>query len=255
MQHNALLTPELLLQFKSIEKTAGRPVRKALMGFYPHLDQKLLKGLPSSTRSPLSNKFPFIEFEYKNENLLYIYPGMGAPLAAACLELAIAMGVRQVLFCGSTGSLLPSFKRGELLIVNKALIDEGTSHHYQNDDFDTILNQSALNDYIFRQLTKRNLPVREGMVWTTDALFRETEDKVARAVAQGCCAVDMESSALFSVAKMYGVEIAGCLMAADALWGRAWQARPEAIEQKGLKPLHFLELALNILVDAPSALK
>ena len=74
-------------------------------------------------------------------------------------------------------------------------------------------------------LAARNVPFVTAKVWTTDALYRETRGKVARRVAEGCVAVDMEASALFAVARFRGVRIAHILAAADDLSQEQWDDR------------------------------
>lgn len=246
-QETSLLTPTLLLQHKSIRGQSRQPIKKVLMGFYPNADQALLEGKAKRTWTPLSNKFPFVEFDHQGEPMLFIYPGMGAPLAAACLEIALAMGARQVLYCGTAGSLTADFKRGQLLLVNEALRDEGTSRHYLDHEDEQVVNASKFSDFVYNQLLERGLPVRSGKTWTTDAIFRETQTKIQWAQNKGCAAVDMESAALIAVAQMYNIEIAGLLIGADALWGPCWQPAPEALKHAYNHPKAFLKLGLEIL--------
>jgi uridine phosphorylase len=64
-----------------------------------------------------------------------------------------------------------------------------------------------------------------GKTWTTDAIYRETRDKVARRVAEGCLTVEMEAAAFFAVARFRGVSFGQMLYAGDDLSGDAWDAR------------------------------
>jgi purine-nucleoside phosphorylase len=45
------------------------------------------------------------------------------------------------------------------------------------------------------------VPMHRGMVWTTDAPYRETEDAIEAARAQGALAVEMEAAALYAFAR------------------------------------------------------
>jgi len=45
----------------------------------------------------------------------------------------------------------------------------------------------------------------EEFPWTTDGLYRETRDKVASRVAEGCLTVEMEAAAFFAVAAFRGI--------------------------------------------------
>jgi uridine phosphorylase len=87
----------------------------------------------------------------------------------------------------------------EVIVIDRALRDEGTSHHYlppsayaHADPALIALAQAALGDV--------RTKVFVGPTWTTDAPFRETESTIAARRAQGILAVEMESAALYAFA-------------------------------------------------------
>ena len=57
-------------------------------------------------------------------------PGVGAPVTALLMEELIARGAERFLALGHVGSLQPDVELGDLVVVDRALRDEGTSHHY-----------------------------------------------------------------------------------------------------------------------------
>lgn len=63
-----------------------------------------------------------------------------------------------------------------------------------------------------------------GRVWTTDAPYRETLSKVTSYQHQGVLAVEMEMSALMTVAAYRGVKLAGLLVVSDELFNLTWHA-------------------------------
>ena len=62
-------------------------------------------------------------------------------------------------------------------------------------------------------------------IWTTDALYRETPDKVKRRRAEGCLAVEMEAAAFFAVARFRDVEFGQILYGGDDVGGEVWDGR------------------------------
>ena len=60
-------------------------------------------------------------------------------------------------------------------------------------------------------------------VLTTDAVFREIPEKVVNYQKRGVLAVEMELSALFTVGKSYGVDMAGILVVSDELSTLKWK--------------------------------
>jgi purine-nucleoside phosphorylase len=71
-------------------------------------------------------------------------------------------------------------------------------------------------------LEKAGGTVYEGRVWTTDAPFRETVGKVTSYGEKGILAVDMETSALFTVANFRGIRMAVVLAVSDELSTLEW---------------------------------
>lgn len=148
-------------------------------------------------------------------------PAIGAPMAVICLEKLIAFGARKIIVCGWCGSLRPDLKVGELVLPTWAVSEEGTSAHYPlayRSETSSGLRRSLID---FFACTGTEL--REGQVWTTDALYRETREKIDRYGSAGILAVDMECSALIQVAAFRGVQLAAVMMVSDLLWPDPWQ--------------------------------
>jgi Purine-nucleoside phosphorylase len=61
-----------------------------------------------------------------------------------------------------------------------------------------------------------------GKVWTTDAVFRETPQKIKKAQQRKAIAVEMELSAFFKVGAFYGVDVGALLVVSDELFDREW---------------------------------
>lgn len=69
------------------------------------------------------------------------------------------------------------------------------------------------------------MPFVAGKVWTTDAIYRETRQKVDRRRAEGCVVVEMEAAAFFAVARFRGIRFAQLLYGGDDLSGSEWDSR------------------------------
>lgn len=152
-------------------------------------------------------------------------PVLGAPQAVMVLENLLAWGTRSVLFFGWCGALSEDLVIGDVLMVDGAFCDEGTSPHYgaalgQAVPASAIL---PLPRAIGRGMKNAGVSVRNGSVWTTDAIFRETPSKVAAFRSRGALAVDMETSALMSAAAHYGAALCCVLVVSDALRESGWE--------------------------------
>jgi len=167
---------------------------------------------------------PIYEIEYQGCRLAVVHPGVGAPLAAGFLEELIALGCRAFVAAGGAGVLVPELALGHVIVPTSAIRDEGTSYHYLAPGREVAANPDAVAA-ILATLERHNVPHVIGKTWTTDALYRETRAKVARRVAEGCLAVEMEAAACFAVAQFRGVPFGQLLYAGDDLSGDQWEDR------------------------------
>jgi uridine phosphorylase len=148
-------------------------------------------------------------------------PAVGAPQAVMILEKLIALGARRVIFLGWTGGLNPDLSPGDLLLPDEAVSEEGTSRHYA-DELRPRPSLSLLQ-LIQKALKEKGLSYHQGPVWTTDAPYRETIDKIKAFQSQGILGVDMETSALFTVGAFRQIETAALLIVSDDLSGLTWR--------------------------------
>ena len=167
---------------------------------------------------------PLLELEHEGRRVAVLHSGVGAPLSAGLLEEVIATGCRAFVVCGGAGSLRADLVRGHLVVVESALRDEGTSHHYA-PAARTIEADRRATDVLVGLLEERGLPFVAGRTWTTDAPYRETPAKIAARRAEGCLTVEMEAAALLAVAAFRGVPLAQVLYAGDDLSGETWDHR------------------------------
>jgi len=156
---------------------------------------------------------------YLNRNVgLIKIGGIGSPHACTVFEELIALGGTEFVIIGTAGGLQ---KRG-LFICNRAIRDEGTSSHYLKHSKYAYPHNEFTNK-LQRFLDSKNLKVESGTSWTIDAPYRETKAEIAAYKKEGVVTVEMESSAMFSVAKCRGVKIAAIFSVSDLVGGGAWE--------------------------------
>jgi len=162
-------------------------------------------------------------------DLILAGPILGAPQAAMVLEHLSRRGVRTFLSLGWCGSLRPELVWGDIVLPVSALSEEGTSAHYPLQDGPAGADPE-LAGRLTENLNELGYKFRDGRVWSTDAPFRETRDKAKKYAADGMLAVDMETSALMTVARFRGLAWAGLLVVSDELWGEKWRPGFESAE-------------------------
>lgn len=148
-------------------------------------------------------------------------PAVGAAMAVMTLEKLIALGCRKVLVMGWCGALRPELRVGDILLPTWGRSEEGVSAHYPLAA--PAAAAPALTDKVMAALTLAGLASRQGPIWTTDAPYRELPSKIKKFAAQGIMAVDMEFSALCTVAAFRRIELAAVMLVSDELYHDAWQ--------------------------------
>ena len=164
------------------------------------------------------------EITHQGKRLAFLFPGVGAPVAATSLEQAIALGCRKFIACGGCGALERELIVGHLIVPTSAVRDEGVSYHYLAPSREVTPSEAGVTA-LMETLGAHQVPYRVGKTWTTDAPFRETRPKIERRKAEGCIAVELESASLFAVAQFRRVTIAQVLYAGDDVSGDVWDPR------------------------------
>ena len=148
---------------------------------------------------------------------------LGAPQAALMLERLIAMGAGKILSFGCCGSLQPALGVGSVVVPTEALCEEGTSAHYPLPGGKKGKADDEMVQFCLAKSRDRKINAVSGKVWTTDALFRETRGKTRKYSQEGILAVEMEMSALLTVAAYRGVRLGGFMVVSDELASLKWK--------------------------------
>jgi uridine phosphorylase len=162
-----------------------------------------LSGWPNGHRYPV----------FQAPSVTLVHYAMGASATVRAMEELAAAGARRFLTLGWLGSLQTDLPVGSLVIPTAAVSEEGTSAHYAGP----ATAPSNVVEAVRAQAGIQGLEVRTGRVWTTDAMYRETRDKVSRYASEGVLGVDMETAAMLSFGAFRGVEVCNLLVVSDEL--------------------------------------
>lgn len=139
------------------------------------------------------------EFEQNSTRFGIIGCAVGAPFAVLVAEQLFASGCKLLISITSSGQIQKRDEPPYFVLIERALRDEGTSHHYRQPEPYATLDAELL-DPIEKACESLSRPVYTGATWTTDAPFRETESAIERARSKGILAVEMEAAALYTFA-------------------------------------------------------
>ncbi len=150
-------------------------------------------------------------------------PAIGAPMAALTMEKLIALGAKRIILFGWCGAIAKELHVGDVIVPDVAMVGEGTSAYYTSQD-QQVGPDKGLREQIVSMLSANSVKTSSGCVWSTDAVYREKRSYLATLQKEhGVSAVDMEFSALCSVAHFRGVQFAAVLVVSDEIWGASWR--------------------------------
>lgn len=194
----------------------------------------------------LNGEKPIYTLDYKGKCIAFFMSPITSAGCATALEDAIFLtGAHHYILFGSCGALDQALTEGKLIVPTESYRDEGLSYHYaQASDYIAIKNAPR----VAAILDELGLPHVMGRAWTTDALYRETRNNVARRKAEGCIAVDMEASGIQALCDFKGLQYYTFFYTGDLLDAPVWDKRILMNELERDHQLRNFMVALEIAV-------
>ena len=153
--------------------------------------------------------------------------GIGGPTTAVMMEELIAGGVEAFLSVGYAGCLREDVAMGEYIVCERAIRDDGTSHHYvEPETYATPTDEFV--GAIRTRLREEDDAFHVGPSWTTDAIYQETKAEIERYASEGVLTVEMEAATVFTVAEHRGVDAAAMFVVSDYLGLSEWEPQFDA---------------------------
>jgi uridine phosphorylase len=172
--------------------------------------------------------------------------GIGAPAVTAILEEMIALGIGRFMNIGTAGALAKGLDVGDIVVCDRAIRDEGVSHHYLPPGKYASAHPE-LTARLERTLGAAGLAARRGTSWTIDAPYRETVEEARHYQQEGVLTVEMEAAALFAVAEHRQVALASAFTISDSLAELQWAPHFSSdLTRSGLEKLY--QVALDVLL-------
>lgn len=205
---------------------AGEPFKtnKLVITFFPEVIEKLAAEGRIVPERRIGGENPILLYRFADENILITLGAVGCPPCAGNLDLFHAMGISSVMFCGGGGVLDKNIEVGQILVVDGAIRDEGFSYHYIEPSR-YIYTEPEVTEKIIRYLEAHSISYIRGLTWTTDAVFRETKDKVKQRKAEGAKIVEMEQAGCIAVAQYRGFSYGALIYGGDDVSSKEWSDR------------------------------
>lgn len=169
--------------------------------------------------------------------------GGGSPMVMELAEELAVMGTKKMVLLTWGGTLQHDLAPGDIVVCERAIRDEGASHHYLPPAKYVDASPSLVTQLV-EAVRARGATCTVGTTWTTDAPYRETREEVMQYQAEGVKTVEMESAGLFTVGQVRHVQAASIVVGMDSLASLRWQT-PERLD--GI--MRSLEIAYAAALD------
>ncbi len=166
--------------------------------------------------------------------------GIGAPTNAMKIDTAIEWGVKQFISIGTACTIQRGLSLGDLIVCDRAIRDEGISHHYL---------PYAKYAFASRDLTGKIISVLKGMnksfhvgtSLTSDAFYKIGKEEVKYFQRDGVLCAEMEAAAEFAVVSLHEeIKIAAIFtLMSDSYANLEWE-RPVFDKEKKKEAFDFL---------------
>ena len=208
------------------QKKEGFP--EVVVGFFLHdlLDEfiKVYKPEKIFTIKSYTTNFDIYKITSNGVDIAVMQAPLGAPYSVSIFEEVAVLGGKYFFLAGSCGCLDNTIGEYSIFLPISAIRDEGTSYHYAPAS-DEIELQKDVVESIEKTLNKLKIPFAKGKTWTTDALYRETPEKVKKRKEMGAITVDMECSAMTAFAQFKDLKFGELFYGADDLSSDKYDVR------------------------------
>lgn len=186
---------------------------------YPEFLKKKLK--PFYTFKDASREVEVYCYEKK---FLIVSSFVGGAAAGNLMEELGFLGITNFYACGSAGLVEHEKVTTPFVLPTKAIRGEGLSYHYLKPSVYVETDKEG-EEKIARFLISKKIDFERGVVWTTDAFYRETPKEIAKRRKQGAVCVDMECASWCAIAKYRGYRFAQMFYISDVVKEVGWELK------------------------------
>ena len=155
---------------------------------------------------------------YNNLPISIQTTGMGTPSLSIVVEELVTLGVEVLIRIGTCGAISSTVDIGDIICT----VASSSSHDIFSQRFNNAAFSASsdfyLNSILFQSAKSHNKKLIMGDILTSETFYEENLDLYRKFASYGVLAVEMESYALFGLAKKYGKRAAALLTVSDKVF-------------------------------------
>lgn len=168
--------------------------------------------------------------------------GMGMPSTAIYVNELISLGAKRLIRVGTCGSYQENINVGDVVIAMSASTDSAMNKQiFYQKDYAPSASYSLLTKAVGKA-EEMNLKVNVGNILSSDSFYNPNPDHWRKWAEYGVLAVEMETSAIYTIAAKRQVEALTILTVSDSLVSGA----SASIEERQNNFMTMAEIALSL---------
>jgi purine-nucleoside phosphorylase len=154
---------------------------------------------------------------FKGRRVSIMGSGMGMPsISIYAHELFDYYGVRKIIRVGTCGGLVADMRVGDLVLADSVGTDSAMIGHFPGCR-NPVAADPVLLQQVHSEATARGLNIRAGKVFATDWFYHPDAEFIDRLQQNGVLAIDMESAALYALARQQEKQALTILSVSDVI--------------------------------------
>ncbi|MGN7453652.1 purine-nucleoside phosphorylase [Paenibacillus pasadenensis] len=155
---------------------------------------------------------------YKGKRISVQGSGMGLPsISIYANELIRSYGVRNLIRVGTCGAMQRDVRVRDVILAQASCTDSSMNRNqFLGYDFAPIASFGLLKS-AYEHATAAGMNVHVGNVYSTDVFYKEDTTAVQRLMDHGVLGVEMETTALYTIAARHGAQALTVLTVSDHL--------------------------------------
>ncbi|QZP37571.1 nucleoside phosphorylase [Halobaculum magnesiiphilum] len=199
-----------------------------------------------------NREYRIVNATYDGVDLTICSTGIGCPSAAIAIEELHNVGVETVIRVGTCGGLQTDVEIGDMVVATGSAKEEGTSKRYESETYPAVPDYDTLTALV-DAAEANDEEVHVGPIVSDDAFYNESDEYVDDWEEAGLLAIEMEASAVFSLARRRGMN-AGAICTADGNLVAGTQKGADSEEELPEKAKNNVGRAIDIALDAVASL-
>lgn len=188
---------------------------------------------------------------YQGVRISVTSTGIGCPSASIAVEELANIGAECFIRIGSSAALREGIAIGDLLIATGSMKNEGTSRFYVPDGFPAIPDFELtrfLADTAKRMQPELGFAFHMGIGASDDSFYGESQEWIDNLARLGVMNVEMEASAIFTVAQQRRLRAASiCAVSGNLITGEV------VYETENTRLTHGWDMEIKVVLEAIKA--